>query len=59
MAVSRLGAVLLIIGLVAGQMVASVLLDHFGWVGYTGRPISFARLFGIVCMVVGIYFVQK
>ena len=54
-----LGAVLLIVCLTAGQMIGSVILDHFGWLGYSVKPLTLARLFGIFCVITGIYFIQR
>ena len=36
--VSRLGAATLMALVVAGQLLCSVLLDHFGWVGFEVHP---------------------
>jgi len=38
--------------IVAGQMTASVVLDHFGWLGYQLHPLSGMRILG-VCLLVG------
>jgi transporter family-2 protein len=58
-AAPRLGAVVLVAGLVVGQLVASVLIDHFGWVGFPVRPISAARVLGIVLLTGGLLLVQR
>lgn len=42
----RLGAATLIATVVAGQMIASLVLDHFGWVGYAQHAMNGWRLAG-------------
>lgn len=53
----RLGALLLLALTVAGQMVASVVVDHFGLLGFPQHPISVGRVIGIVLLVIGIWLV--
>jgi transporter family-2 protein len=48
----RLGAASMVALIVAGQMTASVVLDHFGWLGYQLHPLSALRILG-VCLLVG------
>jgi bacterial/archaeal transporter family-2 protein len=43
----RLGAATLVAGILAGQAVASLLVDHFGWVGFEENPITPGRLAGM------------
>src|SRR6185437_10329057 len=40
---NRLGAATLIALVVAGQLVCSVVLDHYGWMGFDVRAASFGR----------------
>lgn len=54
----KLGAVLLIVCLAAGQMIASVVIDHFGWVGYDIKPFTLTKLAGIFMIVVGVSLIQ-
>src|ERR1043166_2496798 len=44
---------------IAGQLLGTVILDHFGWVGFPVREISWTRILGIVTMILGVYLVQK
>ena len=55
----RLGAAPLIAALVAGQMIASLLVDHYGWVGFAEHPISPLRLAGAVLIVAGVVLVRR
>jgi len=52
--VPKLGAATFIALLVAGQMLASVMLDHFGWLGLTQRPVDLPRVIGVVLLVCGV-----
>jgi transporter family-2 protein len=55
----RLGAGTLTAAVVAGQMVTSVVLDHFGWVGFTQQPLSLTRLAGAALVVGGVALIQR
>lgn len=54
----RLGATRLIVLVVAGQLLASVLLDHFGLLGYTVRPFNGWRALGCVLLVVAVFIIK-
>ena len=55
----RLGAATLVAALVAGQMIASLVLDHFGWVGFPVHHIDPWRLAGAALIVGGVVLVQR
>ena len=55
----RLGATALVALVVTGQLVASLALDHFGWVGYPHRPVDAPRLLGVALLVAGVLLVQR
>jgi transporter family-2 protein len=54
----RLGAVLLVGAVVAGQLLSSALIDQRGWLGLPVRPVSGLRLAGLVVVLVGVVLVQ-
>jgi len=56
---SRLGAAPLMALVVTGQLVCSVLLDNFGWIGFEVHHAGFARIFGCVLMVAGLALIAK
>ncbi len=58
-AVPRLGASLLVAGLVAGQLFSSLLIDHFGWVGYAVRPITWSRGLGAILLMIGTLLIER
>ena len=55
----RLGAATLIAALVAGQMAASLIVDHYGWVGFAEHAVSPMRLAGAALIVVGVVLVRQ
>lgn len=55
----RLGATALVALIVAGQLFASVLLDHFGLVGYARRPADLGRIVGVVLLMAGVLLVVR
>ncbi len=55
----RLGAATMIAAIVAGQMLASVVLDHFGWVGFNVHVASPARIAGVILVIVGVHLIQR
>jgi len=57
--VPRLGAATLVAAVVAGQMVASLLLDHYGLVGYARHSIDLWRVAGAVLVMAGVFLIQR
>ena len=55
----RVGATTWLALLVAVQLVASVVLDHFGWAGYQVHPAGPMRLVGVVLLVAGVVLVCR
>lgn len=55
----RLGAAALIAALVAGQMTASLIVDHYGWVGFAQHAATPLRLAGAALIVVGVVLVRR
>jgi bacterial/archaeal transporter family-2 protein len=47
-----------IAALVAGQMIASLVLDHFGLVGLAVRPLTWARACGAAMIIGGVLLIQ-
>ena len=54
-----LGAATMIGVMVAGQMVTSLLLDHWGLVGYSIHPISIPRVLGAILLISGVIILKK
>jgi transporter family-2 protein len=54
----KLGAATLVAMILAGQAVASLLVDHFGWVGFEENPVTPGRLLGIALVAAGVALVR-
>ncbi len=55
----RLGAAAMVALIVAGQMLASMILDHFGWLGYPVQPVSLMKLSGAGLIVAGAVMIRQ
>jgi transporter family-2 protein len=56
--VPKLGATTMVALILAGQMFASLLLDHFGWLGYPLQPLSLGRIAGVVMVCGGVWLIR-
>ena len=54
-----LGAAPLTAALVTGQLACSVVLDHFGWVGFEQHTANPLRLVGCALMIVGFVLIAR
>ncbi|MCB9452264.1 MAG: DMT family transporter [Anaerolineaceae bacterium] len=57
--VPRLGATVTVILVVVGQIVISLLVDHFGLFGTDVRPIDLSRIVGVGVLFLGIWLVIR
>ncbi len=55
----KLGAATLLALIIAGQMTASVILDHQGWFGFNVQHINVGRIAGLACIALGIFLIKK
>ncbi len=55
----KLGALVLAISIVCGQVIASLALDQNGWLGYPKIEITFNRVLGAIFLIVGMFLVAK
>ena len=58
MLLPRLGAMTVVALLITGQMLASVVFDHFGLFGLAQRPIDVYRAGGAVLLILGVLLVR-
>jgi len=58
LAAPRLGATTMIGFLLAGQMIASLILDHFGLLGYPEHAINLWRVLGVVLLASGVMLIR-
>ncbi|ARK09114.1 DMT family transporter [Fibrivirga algicola] len=59
LSVPRIGTANLVSLSVAGQLLAAVVLDHYGLLGFTQHPANVWRLLGIGLILAGVWLVVK
>ncbi|MDP4002472.1 DMT family transporter [Methylobacterium sp. NEAU K] len=57
--VPQIGAGTFLALLVTGQMLASVIFDHFGWIGLAQRPIDVSRALGVALLIGGVILIRR
>lgn len=57
--VPRLGVALTITLMVAGQLLISLVLDHFGALGVPKQPLNLGRLAGVALVIGGVLMVRR
>lgn len=55
----KLGATGLMAWIIAGQLIASVLLDHTGAIGFAVREVSWQRMAGVALLLLGAVLVNE
>ncbi len=55
----RLGAAALLALVVLGQLTTSLVLDHFGWMGFAQHPLTLARTLGAVLLFCGVLLIVR
>ena len=55
--VPRVGATSFMVCVIAGQLIASLLLDYHGWMNLPVREVSVGRVLGVVMVIVGMVMV--
>ncbi len=57
--VPRLGAATTFSLVVAGQMLATIVMDHFGTLGVPVQPVSLGRVAGILLVIAGVVIIRR
>ncbi len=57
--IPRLGAALSFGIIVAGQLLFSMVIDHFGLFGIPVQPVNWGRVFGVGLILTGVLVIQK
>ncbi|MGN6462152.1 MAG: DMT family transporter [Pseudolabrys sp.] len=57
--IPKLGGAAFIALLVAGQMIASLVFDHFGWLGIPQRPVDLGKLAGVALLIGGVVLIRR
>ncbi|MGH8717425.1 MAG: DMT family transporter [Burkholderiales bacterium] len=55
----KLGAAVMFALLIAGQVAMSLILDHYGWIGFPQHPLGLWRIVGGVLLVAGVVLVVQ
>lgn len=55
----RLGIAAMAAFFISGQMIASLVVDHYGWLGVPVRPIDLQRLIGLLFVIAGAIFSEN
>ncbi|OEC38144.1 hypothetical protein A7D27_23005 [Pseudomonas sp. 1D4] len=55
----RIGALLFMTLVLAGQLSMALALDHFGWAGYREAPISVGKLAGLGLIIAGVWLIRR
>jgi bacterial/archaeal transporter family-2 protein len=59
MIIPRIGAALAFSLIVAGQLIMSVIMDHFGLLGVPVNPVNGVKLLGFVLLLIGVILIRK
>jgi transporter family-2 protein len=57
--VPKIGVALAFSLAIGGQMLVTLLIDHFGWLGVEQKPINLHRVFGAALITVGVVLIRK
>lgn len=55
----RIGALLFMALVLAGQLGMALLLDHFGWAGFRQSSISLGKLAGLLLIFAGVWMIRR
>jgi bacterial/archaeal transporter family-2 protein len=58
-AAPRLGIATTIAVLIAGQLAAALVVDHFGWLGVPVRPVNPYRVAGVFFLLAGVLLIRR
>lgn len=57
--VPTLGAALTFGLIITGQLIAAIIMDHFGWLGMAIKEISVGRIIGALLLIAGVIVIRK
>jgi transporter family-2 protein len=57
--VPRIGIALAFSLAIGGQMIVTLLIDHFGWLGIPEKPIKLWRVLGATLITIGVILIRK
>ncbi len=57
--VPKIGVALAFSLAIGGQMIVTLLIDHFGWLGVPEKPINLTRIAGAALITIGVVLIRK
>lgn len=57
--VPRIGVALTFSLIIAGQMLITLVIDHFGFLGVPEKPINLIRVLGVTLITIGVVLIRK
>ena len=57
--VPRLGVAMTFSLIIAGQMLVTIIIDHFGWLGVPVKEVSLARFGGVLLVTAGVVLIRR
>ncbi|GLO64451.1 DMT family transporter [Oceanobacillus kimchii] len=58
-AVPRIGVVATNVAIISGQLVSSIIIDHFGWFNSLVITLDWKRLVAMLFMIIAVYFIYQ
>lgn len=58
-AAPRVGALLFMVLVLAGQLGMAMTLDHFGWAGFKENPVSAMKVLGLAAIAFGVWMIRR
>ncbi len=55
----RLGGAMMVTLVIIGQLTMGIIIDHFGLLGVTPRPVDLVRVAGMIVLVAGAYLISR
>ena len=57
--IPKMGATAMIGAFITGQLLGSVIIDHYGLLGLSPNPINFGRIVGVILLFAGLFLVVR
>lgn len=57
--IPKIGVSTMLGATIGGQMIVASIIDHYGWFNVATHPFSLGRLAGIICLLAGIFLIQR
>lgn len=56
---AKMSITLMVSLIIAGQLLVSLLLDHYGWLGFTVHTINPWRVLGVILLLIGVILIRR